>query len=140
VLGSRRPCPGSLPRVRTILTDIRRAVARKLFARSSVGPAADTLRFGDLELCRRTRLVRRRDHPIELTRIEFDLLELFMRHPDEVLTRSAIAQHVWGFVDFAEMSNSPNVYIGYVRRKTEAEGEPRLIHTVRGVGYVLRES
>jgi two-component system response regulator MprA len=84
--------------------------------------------------------VRRRDRLIELTRIEFDLLELFMRHPGEVLTRSTIAQQVWGFVDFAEMSNSLNVYIGYLRRKTEARGEPRVIHTVRGVGYVLREA
>ena len=71
--------------------------------------------------------------------MEFDLLELFMSHPGEVLPRSAIAQRVWGFVDFAAMSNSLNVYIGYLRRKTEAGGEPRLIHTVRGVGYVLRK-
>jgi two-component system response regulator MprA len=123
-----------------ILTDIRRAAARKLQARSKLGPSADTLTFSDLELCRKTRMVRRRNRLIELTRIEFDLLELFMRHPGEVLTRSTIAQQVWGFVDFAEISNSPNVYIGYLRRKTEAHGEPRVIHTVRGVGYVLREA
>jgi two-component system response regulator MprA len=123
-----------------ILSDIRRAAARRLQARSTPGSSAATLTFGDLELCPKTRQVRRRDRLIELTRIEFDLLELFMRHPGEVLTRSTIAQQVWGFVDFAELSNSPNVYIGYLRRKTEARGEPRVIHTVRGVGYVLREA
>jgi two-component system response regulator MprA len=123
-----------------ILTDIRRAAARRLHPRSRPVRPADTLTFGDLQLCRRTRVVRRGSRPIELTRIEFDLLELFMQNPGEVLTRAAIAQQVWGFVDFAALSNSLNVYIGYLRRKTEAAGEPRLIHTVRGVGYVLREA
>jgi two-component system response regulator MprA len=125
--------------VRTSFSDIRRAVAARLFDRNSLGPAADTLRFADLELCRRTRLVRRGDEPIELTPIEFDLLELLMSRPDEVLARSTIAEKVWGYDDFAELSNSLNVYIGYLRKKTEAHGESRLIHTVRGVGYVLRE-
>jgi two-component system response regulator MprA len=125
--------------VRTSFSDIRRAVAARLFDRNSLGPAADTLRFADLELCRRTRLVRRGDEPIELTPIEFDLLELLMSHPDEVLARSTIAEKVWGYDDFAELSNSLNVYIGYLRKKTEAHGESRVIHTVRGVGYVLRE-
>jgi len=134
------PCSGLSPQVRTALTDIRRAVRRRLDARRSLGPAAETLRFSDLELCTRTRLVTRGESAIDLTPIEFDLLELFMRHPDEVLPRSRIAEHVWGFVDFDRISNSMNVYIGYLRRKTEADGAPRLIHTIRGVGYVLREA
>jgi two-component system response regulator MprA len=125
--------------VRTSFSDIRRAVAARLFRRNSLGPAAETVKFADLELCRRTRLVTRRDQPIELTPIEFDLLELLMLHPGEVLARSAIAEKVWGYDDFAELSNSLNVYIGYLRKKTEAHGESRLIHTVRGVGYVLRQ-
>jgi two-component system response regulator MprA len=74
---------------------------------------------------------------LELTRTEFLLLELLMNHPRQVLTRSAIFDHVWGY-DFGPSSNSLEVYIGYLRRKTEAMGEPRLLHTVRGVGYVLR--
>ena len=73
----------------------------------------------------------------ELTRTEFLLLEMFLRHPRQVLTRSAIFEHVWGY-DFGATSNSLGVYMGYLRRKTEAGGEPRLLHTVRGVGYVLR--
>ena len=123
--------------MKTLVRDVRRAVARRLLP-PNAGQAADTLRFFDLELCRRTRIVRRGGRTIELTPTEFDLLELFMSNPGQVLTRETIAQRVWGFVDFAAMSNSPNVYIGYLRRKTEAGGEPRLIHTVRGVGYVLR--
>jgi two-component system, OmpR family, response regulator MprA len=99
----------------------------------------DVLRFADLQLCRRTRKVTRSDRPIELTRTEFDLLEFFLSHPDRVLERAEIAEHVWGF-DFGAASNSMNVYVGYLRRKTEAGGESRLIHTVRGVGYILRES
>ena len=74
---------------------------------------------------------------LDLTKIEFALLELFLRNPGSVLPRSLIFEHVWGF-DFGPSSNSLNVYVGYLRRKTEAEGEPRVIHTVRGVGYVLR--
>ena len=77
--------------------------------------------------------------PIELTRTEFSLLELFLRNPRQVLTRSIIFERVWGF-DFGPTSNSLDVYIGYLRRKTEAGGKPRLIHTVRGVGYALREA
>jgi len=99
----------------------------------------DVLRYGDLTLCRRTRKVSRGDRPIELTRTEFDLLEFFLANPGRVLERAEIAEHVWGF-DFGQGSNSMNVYVGYVRRKTEANGEPRVIHTVRGVGYILRES
>ena len=85
-----------------------------------------------------TRRVRRARRAIELTPIEFSLLELLLRNPRCVLTRSVIFRQVWGF-DFGVMSNSLNVYVGNLRRKTEAAGEPRLIYTVRGVGYVLRE-
>ena len=80
----------------------------------------------------------RGERAIEMTRTEFRLLELFLRHPRQVLTRDVIFDRVWGY-DFGPSSNSLEVYVGYLRRKTEAEGEPRLIHTVRGVGYVLRE-
>ena len=86
-----------------------------------------------------TREVRRGDRLIELTRTEFALLELFLRRPRRVLERSFILEEVWGY-DFPTTANSLEVYVGYLRRKTEAEGEPRLLHTVRGVGYVLRES
>jgi two-component system response regulator MprA len=98
----------------------------------------DVLRFADLELDPGTREVRRGDRRIELTRTEFSLLELFLGNPRQVLTRSVIFERVWGY-DFGFGSNSLDVYIGYLRRKTEAAGEPRLIHTVRGVGYALRE-
>jgi len=98
----------------------------------------EVLRFGDLVLDTRSRTVRRGKRAIVLTPIEFSLLELFLRNPRRVLTRPYISTEVWGF-NFGPMSNSLNVYIGYLRRKTEAAGEPRLIHTVRGVGYVLRE-
>ena len=79
----------------------------------------------------------RGERKLELTRTEFLLLDLFLRHPRQVLTRSQIFEHVWGY-DFGSSSNSLGVYMGYLRRKTEAGGEPRLLHTVRGVGYVLR--
>jgi two-component system, OmpR family, response regulator MprA len=102
-------------------------------------PAADgVLHFADLELDTGTREVRRGGHTIELTRTEFNLLELFMLNPRQVLTRSIIFERVWGY-DFGFASNSLDVYIGYLRRKTEAGGKQRLIHTVRGVGYALRE-
>jgi two-component system response regulator MprA len=81
--------------------------------------------------------VYRGERELTLTRTEFRLLELFMRHPRQVLTRTVIMEHVWGY-DFGASSNSLGVYMGYLRRKTEAGGEPRLLHTVRGVGYVLR--
>jgi two-component system response regulator MprA len=103
------------------------------------GEAGDVLRFADLELDPGTREVRRAGDPIELTRTEFSLLELFLRNPRQVLTRSIIFERVWGY-DFGPSSNSLDVYIGYLRRKTEAGGKKRLIHTVRGVGYALRES
>ncbi len=109
-----------------------RAILRR--TNGADGPLA----FADLVLDRGTREVRRGDRPIDLTRTEFLLLELFMRNPRQVLTRDVIFDRVWGY-DFGPASNSLEVYIGYLRRKTEAEGEPRLIHTVRGVGYALRE-
>jgi two-component system, OmpR family, response regulator MprA len=99
----------------------------------------EVLEFSDLTLCTKTRVVRRGDRPIDLTPIEFDLLELFLRHPGRVLPRGEIFTRVWGY-DFGAKSNSLTVYIGYLRRKTESGGEPRLIHTVHGVGYVLQES
>jgi two-component system response regulator MprA len=98
----------------------------------------EVLRFADLELDPGTREVRRGGEPIELTRTEFSLLELFLRNPRQVLTRSVIFERVWGY-DFGFASNSLDVYIGYLRRKTEAGDKPRLIQTVRGVGYALRE-
>lgn len=96
------------------------------------------LRVADLELNPRTRDVRRGERALELTRIEFALLELLMRNADVVLSRDVIFERVWGFDD-AYASNTLDVYIGYLRRKTEAADEERLIHTVRGVGFVLRE-
>jgi two-component system, OmpR family, response regulator MprA len=113
------------------------ARVRALLRRTSDGDA-EVLRFADLELDPGTREVRRAGRPIELTRTEFSLLELFLRNPRQVLTRSVIFERVWGY-DFGFGSNSLDVYIGYLRRKTEAGREPRLIHTVRGVGYALRE-
>jgi len=113
------------------------ARVRALLRRTS-DDGDELLRFGDLELDPGTREVRRGERSIELTRTEFSLLELFLRNPRQVLTRSVIFERVWGY-DFGFGSNSLDVYIGYLRRKTEAGGEPRLIHTVRGVGYALRE-
>jgi two-component system, OmpR family, response regulator MprA len=114
------------------------ARVRALLRRTTEVDDGEVLRFADLELDPGTREVRRGDRPIELTRTEFSLLELFLRNPRQVLTRSVIFERVWGY-DFGFGSNSLDVYIGYLRRKTEAAGEPRLIHTVRGVGYALRE-
>ena len=96
------------------------------------------LSFGDLTLNPVTRDVRRGPLELQLTRTEFSLLELLLRHPRQVLTREVIFDRVWGY-DFGANSNSLEVYVGYLRRKTEANGGARLIHTVRGVGYVLRE-
>ncbi len=110
---------------------------RALLRRTADG-SGETLSFGDLELDPGTREVRRGGELIELTRTEFSLLELFMLNPRQVLTRSVIFERVWGY-DFGYGSNSLDVYIGYLRRKTEAGGKPRLIQTVRGVGYALRE-
>ena len=99
----------------------------------------ETLTFADLSMDIATREVRRGDRLVELTRTEFTLLEMFLRRPRRVLERSFILEEVWGY-DFPTTANSLEVYVGYLRRKTEAEDEPRLIHTVRGVGYVLKES
>jgi two-component system response regulator MprA len=110
---------------------------RALLRRAGPG-STELLRFADVELDPGTREVRRDGEPIELTRTEFSLLELFMLNPRQVLTRSIIFERVWGY-DFGFASNSLDVYIGYLRRKTEAGGRPRLIQTVRGVGYALRE-
>jgi two-component system response regulator MprA len=110
---------------------------RALLRRTTAGEGG-VLRFADLELDPSTRDVRRAGVPIELTRTEFALLELFLRNPRQVLTRSLIFERVWGY-DFGASSNSLDVYVGYLRRKTEAGGGSRLIHTVRGVGYALRE-
>ncbi|MEU8763486.1 response regulator transcription factor [Streptomyces sp. NPDC048659] len=100
-------------------------------------PEGDVLAFEDLRMDLTTREVTRGGRPVELTRTEFTLLELFLAHPRQVLTREQILKTVWGF-DFEPSSNSLDVYVMYLRRKTEAGGEPRLVHTVRGVGYVLR--
>jgi two-component system response regulator MprA len=97
-----------------------------------------SLRFADLELDPVAREVRRAGSPIPLTRTEFALLELFMLHPRKVLPRSALFESVWGY-DLGLASNSLEVFVGYLRRKTESGGGRRLIHTVRGIGYVMRE-
>jgi two-component system, OmpR family, response regulator MprA len=115
---------------------------RALLRRHSPGggeATPDPLRFADLALDPVTREVSRGDRPVSLTRTEFALLEMFLRRPRHVLERSYILEEVWGF-DFPTTANSLEVYMGYLRRKTEAAGEPRLLHTVRGVGYVLRET
>jgi len=114
------------------------ARVRALLRRSYPGHEG-TLCVDDLELDPRTRQVTRGERPVELTRTEFALLELLMRNAGAVLTRDAIRERVWGFDD-SDGSNTLDVYVGYLRRKTEAGGEPRMIHTVRGVGFVLRSS
>ena len=110
---------------------------RALLRRTGAVPG-EVLRFSDVELDPGTREVRRGGQSIELTRTEFSLLELFLLNPRQVLTRSIIFERVWGY-DFGPGSNSLDVYIGYLRRKLEEHGGPRLIQTVRGVGYALRE-
>ncbi|WP_432969021.1 response regulator transcription factor [Dactylosporangium sp. CA-233914] len=104
----------------------------------SAADASGWLRFADLRLDPQTREVWRGDRALRLTRTEFAILEVFLRHPRQVLTREVLFEHVWGY-DFGETSNSIHVYLGYLRRKLEAGGEARLLHTVRGVGFVLRE-
>jgi len=113
------------------------ARVRALLRRAGAGDDGPELRFEDLALDPVAYTVARAGRPLELTRTEFLLLELFLRHPRQVLTRTIIFDRVWGY-DFGPASNSLEVYVGYLRRKTEAAGEPRLLHTVRGVGYVLR--
>jgi len=111
---------------------------RALLRRAGGAAEGDVLRYAGLTLDPVRHEARRGARPLELTRTEFLLLELFMLNPRQVLTRSLIFERVWGY-DFGPSSNSLEVYVGYLRRKTEADGEPRLIHTVRGIGYVLRE-
>ena len=113
-----------------------RARVRALLRRSGAGN--DEVQFSDVTLDATTREVYRGERRLQLTRTEFNLLELFMRNPKQVLTRSQIYERVWGY-DFGATSNALWVYIGYLRRKLEEAGEPRLLHTVRGVGYALRE-
>jgi two-component system, OmpR family, response regulator MprA len=113
-----------------------RARVRALLRRTGAGN--DAVQFADLTLDVTTREVYRGERRLQLTRTEFNLLELFMRNPRQVLTRSQIYERVWGY-DFGATSNALWVYIGYLRRKLEEGGEPRLLHTVRGVGYALRE-
>ncbi len=112
---------------------------RALFRRHRLETAPDVYRYADLELNPRTRQVFRGEDSIELTAKEFDLLELFMRHPGQVLTREMIYEHIWDY-DFGGESNIIEVYVRYLRTKLEATGKPRLLQTVRGVGYALRES
>jgi two-component system response regulator MprA len=113
-----------------------RARVRALLRRAGAGD--DPLRFADVTLDPATREAFRGERRLQLTRTEFNLLELFLRNPRQVLTRSQIYQRVWGY-DFGATSNALWVYIGYLRRKLEEAGEPRLLHTVRGVGYAFRE-
>ena len=115
-----------------------RALLRRSAAPVEEGTDA-ALTFADLSLDTSTREVTRGSRSIRLTRTEFALLELFLRHPRQVLDRAKILEDVWGY-DFPTTANSLEVYVGYLRRKTEADGEPRLLHTVRGVGYSLRET
>ncbi|CAM5436647.1 response regulator transcription factor [Streptomyces fimicarius] len=119
---------------------IRALLRRSSYAASAAGadaPDDDVLSFADLRMDLATREVTRGERRVELTRTEFTLLEMFLSHPRQVLTREQILKAVWGF-DFEPSSNSLDVYVMYLRRKTEAGGEPRLVHTVRGVGYALR--
>jgi two-component system, OmpR family, response regulator MprA len=115
-----------------------RALLRRTH-QDQAGSPDTSLTFADLRLDPGTREVTRGERPIRLTRTEFALLELLMRHPRQVLGRDRILEQVWGY-DFPTTANSLEVYVGYLRRKTEALDEPRLIHTVRGVGYALRET
>jgi len=115
-----------------------RALTRRA-AQAAADDEPTPLSFGGLSLDTATRDVRRGERPLTLTRTEFALLELFLRRPRRVLERAFILEEVWGY-DFPTTANSLEVYVGYLRRKTEAEGEPRLLHTVRGVGYVLRDT
>jgi two-component system response regulator MprA len=117
-----------------------RALLRRSALTATVGeePAEDLLTFADVRMNPATREVWRGERALKLTRTEFGILEAFLRHPRQVLSRTALFEQVWGY-DFGEQSNSLHVYLGYLRRKLESEGEARLLHTVRGVGFVLRE-
>ncbi|RZS91718.1 two-component system response regulator MprA [Motilibacter rhizosphaerae] len=115
-----------------------RALLRRSGITAQVEQSSLELVFGDLRLDGRTHEVWRGDRLVRLTRTEFAILEVFLRHPRHVLSRTVLFEQVWGY-DFGESSNSLHVYVGYLRRKLELGGEPRLLHTVRGVGFVLRE-
>jgi len=118
-----------------LLARLRALIRRSLWT----DPAEDVLRAAGIELDLRAYDVRREGRSVELTRTEFRLLELLLRHPGQVLTRELISERIWSY-QFGGASNPLEVYVGYLRRKLEAGGEPRVIHTVRGVGYVLREA
>ncbi|MEV5506245.1 response regulator transcription factor [Streptomyces orinoci] len=120
-----------------LLARIRALLRRSSYAVAPAAEESQVLTFADLRMDLATREVTRGSRRVELTRTEFTLLELFLAHPRQVLTREQILKTVWGF-EFEPSSNSLDVYVMYLRRKTEAGGEPRLVHTVRGVGYVLR--
>ncbi|HYP44955.1 MAG TPA: response regulator transcription factor [Propionibacteriaceae bacterium] len=122
-----------------LLARLRALVRRAGTVADSTDPTTQSLTFSDLTLNTHTREVLRGSRQISLTRTEFALLEAFLQRPRRVLERGWLLNEVWGF-DFPTTANSLEVYIGYLRRKTEAGDEPRLIHTVRGVGYVLRET
>lgn len=120
-----------------------RALLRRSLLAAPAGPEPQPARdgrltFADLRMDPQTREVFRGARALRLTRTEFSILEVFLQHPRQVLTRAVLFEHVWGY-DFGEASNSIHVYLGYLRRKLEADGEDRLLHTVRGVGFVLRE-
>ena len=115
------------------------ARVRALLRRADPMGAPETLAFGDLLVNLADRSITRAGRPVELTKTEFDLLTVLLRNVGRVVTRSVLFLDVWGY-DFGNRSNSLDVYIGYLRRKLEAEGEPRLVHTVRGVGYVLKQT
>ncbi|MDQ1645893.1 MAG: two-component system, OmpR family, response regulator MprA [Cryptosporangiaceae bacterium] len=121
-----------------LLARVRALLRRSQLATPAGEPDPAALTFADLSLNPSTREVRRGGRPIELTRTEFSMLEAFLRNPRLVLTRTQLFELVWGY-DFGPGSNSLDVYVGYLRRKLEAQDEPRLIHTIRGVGYALRE-
>jgi two-component system response regulator MprA len=131
-------CPGKQQRGAGLFGHALSLLRPSALRLASGGSVGTVLHFGDLTLDLATRDVRRADRTIELTPTEFSLLTLFLRNPQRALTRSAIFTHVWGF-DFSGTSNALAVCVGNLRRKTEAAGEPRYVHTLRGVGYVLRE-
>jgi two-component system, OmpR family, response regulator MprA len=120
------------------LRELQARVRALLRRATDEGEGGEVLRFGDLVLDPVAHQVHRGERLIELSKTEFLLLELFLKHPRQVLTRSTIFENVWGY-DFGPTSNALGVYIGYLRRKTEEGGEGRLLHTVRGIGYVLRD-
>ncbi|WP_433307248.1 response regulator transcription factor [Actinoplanes sp. CA-030573] len=121
-----------------LLARVRALLRRSALAAGPPPSSGGRLTFADVRLDPVTREVWRGSRPLRLTRTEFAILEAFLRHPRQVLTRAALFEQVWGY-DFGESSNSVHVYLGYLRRKLEADGESRLLHTVRGVGFALRE-